>query len=98
MKILKCWKINILLKEIIEKLEKTDWDLYTPTPDTDPFATINHPLWVDGEWVAVDVVLTAVLCWRNPNIKTTIRQDQIGWDKTAGHRSSGCAGVHARHT
>ena len=43
--------------EFIEKLEKTDWDLYTPTPDTDPFATINHPLWVDGEWVAVDVDL-----------------------------------------
>ena len=43
--------------EFIEKLEKTDWDLYTPTLDTDPFATINHPLWVDGEWVAVDVDL-----------------------------------------
>ena len=43
--------------EFIEKLEKTDWDLYTPTPDTDPFATINHPLWVDGECVAVDVDL-----------------------------------------
>ncbi len=43
--------------EFIEKLEKTDWDLYTPSDDVDPFATINHPLWVDGEWVAVDVDL-----------------------------------------
>ena len=43
--------------EFIEKLEKTDWDLYSPVNTIEPFATINHPLWLDGEWVAVDVDL-----------------------------------------
>ena len=32
-----------------------DPDLYSPQEGISPFATINHPLFVDGEWVAVDV-------------------------------------------
>ena len=32
-----------------------DPDLYSPQESISPFATINHPLFVDGEWVAVDV-------------------------------------------
>ena len=32
-----------------------DPDLYSPQQGINPFATINHPLFVDGEWVAVDV-------------------------------------------
>ena len=34
-----------------------DPDLYSPRENIPPFATINHPLFVDGEWVAVDVDL-----------------------------------------
>jgi hypothetical protein len=30
-------------------------DLFSPNEKIPPFATINHPLFVDGEWVAVDV-------------------------------------------
>ena len=32
-----------------------DPSLYSPSDDIEPFATTNHPLLVDGEWVAVDV-------------------------------------------
>ena len=32
-------------------------DLYSPNENIPPFATTNHPLFVDGEWVAVDVDL-----------------------------------------
>ena len=32
-----------------------DPSLYSPSDDIEPFATTNHPLFVDGEWVAVDV-------------------------------------------
>ena len=31
-----------------------DRDLYSPNENVPPFATTNHPLFVDGEWVAVD--------------------------------------------
>ena len=34
-----------------------DPDLYSPKENIPPFATTNHPLFVDGEWVAVDVDL-----------------------------------------
>ena len=35
--------------------DKYMWkELYTPTGDYEPFATPNHPLFVDGEWVALD--------------------------------------------
>ena len=34
-----------------------DPDLYSPNENIPPFATTNHPLFVDGEWVAVDVDL-----------------------------------------
>ena len=30
-------------------------DLFSPNEKIPPFATTNHPLFVDGEWVAVDV-------------------------------------------
>lgn len=29
-------------------------ELYTPSGDYEPFATPNHPLFVNGEWVAID--------------------------------------------
>ena len=29
-----------------------DPDLYSPNEKVPPFATTNHPLFVDGEWVA----------------------------------------------
>ena len=32
-------------------------DLYSPNESIPPFASTNHPLFVDGEWVAVDVDL-----------------------------------------
>ena len=32
-----------------------DPDLFSPNENIPPFATTNHPLFVDGEWVAVDV-------------------------------------------
>lgn len=35
--------------------DKYMWkELYTPTEDYEPFATPNHPLFVNGEWVAID--------------------------------------------
>ena len=34
-----------------------DPDLYSPKEGIPPFVTTNHPLFVDGEWVAVDVDL-----------------------------------------
>lgn len=35
--------------------DKYMWkELYTPSGDYEPFATPNHPLFVDGEWVAID--------------------------------------------
>jgi len=35
--------------------DKYMWkELYTPTGDYEPFATPNHPLFVEGEWVALD--------------------------------------------
>ena len=41
----------------IEKHEPSSKDpsLYSPSDEIEPFATTNHPLFVDGEWVAVDV-------------------------------------------
>ena len=41
----------------IEKHEPNSKDpsLYSPSVEIEPFATTNHPLFVDGEWVAVDV-------------------------------------------
>ena len=39
----------------IEKHDKSmNWKLYSPDPDMKPFATINHMVKKDGEWVAVD--------------------------------------------
>jgi hypothetical protein len=40
----------------IEKvIDKYNWqELYTPSGDFEPFATPNHPLFVDGEWVAME--------------------------------------------
>jgi hypothetical protein len=35
--------------------DKYMWkELYTPTGDYEPFATPNHPLFVNGEWVSID--------------------------------------------
>lgn len=35
--------------------DKYMWkELYTPSGDYEPFATPNHPLFVNGEWVAID--------------------------------------------
>jgi hypothetical protein len=35
--------------------DKYMWkELYTPSGDYEPFATPNHPLFVDGEWVSID--------------------------------------------
>lgn len=35
--------------------DKYMWkELYTPSEDYEPFATPNHPLFVNGEWVAID--------------------------------------------
>ena len=52
-----------------------DPDLYSPRENIPPFATINHPLFVDGEWVAVDVDLYPWLekqrPLRNANIEET---------------------------
>ena len=28
-------------------------DVYSPSSEIDPFATLHHPLFIDGEWVAV---------------------------------------------
>ena len=61
----------------IEKHEPNskDPDLYSPRENIPPFATINHPLFVDGEWVAVDVDLYPWLekqrPLRNANIEET---------------------------
>ena len=52
-----------------------DPDLYSPRENIPPFARINHPLFVDGEWVAVDVDLYPWLekqrPLRNANIEET---------------------------
>ena len=52
-----------------------DPDLYSPRENIPPFATINHPHFVDGEWVAVDVDLYPWLekqrPLRNANIEET---------------------------
>ena len=38
----------------IEKHEKKGATLYSPTPDLKPFATKNHMLYKDGEWIVID--------------------------------------------
>ncbi len=38
----------------IEKHEKKETTLYSPTPDVKSFATKNHMLYKDGEWVVID--------------------------------------------
>ena len=47
-------QINKVL--FIEKIiDKYNWQqLYTPSSEFEPFATPNHPLFVDGEWVAME--------------------------------------------
>ena len=68
------------LKNKVEFIEEhnpslKDPDLYSPNENIPPFATTNHPLFVDGEWVAVDVDLYPWLEKQRPlrdaNVKET---------------------------
>ena len=38
----------------IEKHENKKRTLYSPTPDLKPFATTNHMVYKDGEWIVID--------------------------------------------
>ena len=43
----------------IEKVPDTCWEyLYSPDPKLKPFATVNHPLYIDGKLTAVDPIAT----------------------------------------
>jgi hypothetical protein len=50
-------KTSFAIVQFVEKVSATHWDtLYTPTKKYKPFATCNHPLYINGILSAVNVV------------------------------------------